>query len=382
MKIYEYQAKEILRKFGIRVPIGKMAKTAKSAVKIAEKLNKKTVVKAQVHSGGRGKAGGIKLAETPQQVEQAATQILQMRIGGLKVRSVLIEEALNISHEYYLSFALDRHTGKTIAVASAEGGVEIEEVAAHSPEKIYKFHLDPAYGLMEFQVRETCQKLGLEHRMAKEFSEFMKKLYRIYLENDCVLAEINPLVLTAEGDFLAADAKMDLDENALFRHPDFLELREASEDDPLEVEAHKKKVPYVRLDGNIGILGNGAGLVMTTLDMVSREGGRPANFLDVGGGSNWETVKNSLEIVLRDKKVKGVFINIFGGISRCDEVAKGILEADKILNIKFPVVIRLSGTNEEEGRALLSHSRFIPASTMEEGAKKIVELTGGIGKEV
>ncbi len=382
MKIYEYQAKEILRKSGIRIPIGKMAKTAKSAAKVAEKLNKKVVVKAQVHSGGRGKAGGIKLAENPQASQDTAAQILQMRIGGLKVKSVLVEEALNISHEYYLSFALDRHAGKTIVMASAEGGVEIEEVAAHSPGKIYKFHLDPAYGLMDFQMRRTCEKLGLEHRMAKEFSEFMKRLYRTYTENDCVLAEINPLVLTAEGNFLAADAKMDLDENALFRHPDFLELREASEDDPIEVEAHKKKIPYVRLEGSIGILGNGAGLVMTTLDMVSREGGKPANFLDVGGGSNWETVKNSLEIVLSDKKVKGVFINIFGGISRCDEVAKGILEADKALNIKIPVVIRLSGTNEEEGRALLAASRFASASTMEDGAKKIVELIEGIGKKV
>lgn len=374
MKIYEYQAKEVLKSFGIPTPQGKVARSANSAKKAAEKIGKPVVVKAQVHAGGRGKAGGVKPAQTSDEAFEAAKQILGMRIKNLKVKRVLVEEAVNIAHEYYLSFTLDRKAKKTILMASSAGGVDIEEVAASTPEKLFKAHIDPAYGLFSFQLRNLARRLNLNPEQAKAFSELTKKLYEAYVSCDCTLAEINPLVLTSEGNFLAADAKMDLDENALFRHPDFVELREASEEDPIEVEAHKRRIPYVRLDGNIGILGNGAGLVMTTLDMVSREGGKPADFLDVGGGSNWEVVKNSLEIVLMDKKIKGLFINIFGGISRCDEVARGILEADKHLNIKVPVVIRLSGTNEEEGRALLTNSRFSSASSMEEGARKIVEL--------
>lgn len=377
MKIYEYQAKEILAKHGLAVPQGKAAKGAKTAQKIAEKLARRVVVKAQVHAGGRGKAGGVKLANSPAEAFEAASQIIGMRISNLKVKQVLVEEAVDIAHEYYLSFTLDRIAKRAIFMASAEGGMEIEEVAAHSPEKIHKFHVDPAYGLLDFQLRNAAAALHLQGEQAKAFTAIVKKLYRAYVECDCTLAEINPLVLTADGKFLAADAKMDIDENALFRHPDFVPLREASEDEPLEVEAHQKHIPFVKLDGNVGILGNGAGLVMTTLDMVSREGGKPANFLDVGGGSNWETVKNSLELVLKNKKVKGVFINIFGGISRCDEVARGILEADKHLNIKVPMVIRLAGTNEEEGRALMAESRFASAVSMEEGAKKIVELIKG-----
>jgi succinyl-CoA synthetase beta subunit len=374
MKIYEYQAKEILSKFDIQTPRGKKAKNPNTAKKIAEKLGGKVVVKAQVHAGGRGKAGGVKLAGTPEEAFEFAKQILGMRIGGLKVKQVLVEEALDIAHEYYLSFALDRSAKRVIGMASAQGGVDIEEVASHSPEKIFKFHVDPAFGLFSFQLRNMAHALHLEGEKVKAFKDLAEKLYKTFVSCDCTLAEINPLVFTKSGAFVAADAKMDIDENALFRHPDFEALREASEEDPLEIEAHKKRIPYVRLDGDIGILGNGAGLVMTTLDMVSREGGKPANFLDVGGGSNWEVVKNSLELVLKDKKVKGVFINIFGGISRCDEVARGILEADKHLNIQVPMVIRLSGTNEEEGRALLAQSRFVSAETMEEGAKKIVEL--------
>lgn len=376
MNIYEYQAKHILKEYGVPVPFGKAVKTASAAGKFAGKMGKRVVVKAQVHAGGRGKAGGIKLAGSPEEVLEAAKNILGMRIKELKVKQVLVEEALDIAHEFYLSFLLDRSTKKTVCIVSREGGVDIEEVAATHPEKIYKFAVDSACGLMDYQIRNASEKLNLHGDEAKAFAEILQKLYDTYLSCDCMLTEINPLVLTAEGKFLAADAKMSLDENALFRHPDFVALRESSEDDPIEVEAHKKHIPYVRLKGNIGILGNGAGLVMTTLDMVSREGGAPANFLDVGGGSNWEVVKNSLETVLMDKKIKGIFINIFGGISRCDEVAKGILEADKQLNIKVPVVIRLSGTNEEEGRALLLESRFASASSMEEGARKIVELAG------
>lgn len=374
MKIYEYQAKEILKSFGIPIPSGKAARSANAAQKVAAKIGKPVVVKAQVHAGGRGKAGGVKLAQTPEEAVEVAKGILGMRIKDLKVKRLLVEEAVAIAHEYYLSFTLDRKAKKTVMIASAAGGVDIEEVAALTPEKIFKAHIHPAYGLMDFQVRNACQHLGLDSEKAKKLSEIMKKLYQSYVQSDCTLAEINPLVLTAEQTFLAADAKMDLDENALYRHPDFLPLREASEEDPIEVEAHKRRIPYVHLNGNVGILGNGAGLVMTTLDMVSREGGKPANFLDVGGGSNWEVVKSSLEIVLMDKKVKGLFINIFGGISRCDEVARGILEADKHLNLKIPVVIRLTGTNEEEGRALLAGSRFTPAKSMEDGARKIVEL--------
>jgi len=377
MKIYEYQAKEILAEFGLPVPEGKVAKSANTAQKVAQKLGKRVVVKAQVHAGGRGKAGGIKLADTPEQALEVANQIIGMKIKDLKVKRLLVEEAINISKEYYLSFTLDRKAKKTVLIASSEGGVEIEEVAETHPDKIIKIHIDPFLGLQGFQLRNLCQALHLEGDIAKQFSEVVKKLYRVYTECDCTLAEINPLVLTGEAQWLAADAKMDLDENALFRHPEFIPLREASETDPIEVEAHKRHIPYVHLDGNVGILGNGAGLVMTTLDMVSREGGKPSNFLDVGGGSNWETVKSSLEVVLMDKKVKGLFINIFGGISRCDEVAKGILEADKHMNLKIPVVIRLSGTNEEEGRALLAGSRFASAESMEEGAKKIVELIHG-----
>ena len=374
MKIHEYQAKEIFAKYGVPIPEGRVASTPDEAATIAQEIGKPVVVKAQVHAGGRGKAGGIKLAKTPEEAREMASQILGMDIKGLKVEQVLVEVAADIKDEYYLGITTDRAARRNIVMVSAAGGMDIEEVAATEPEKIAKLHLDPAIGLQDFQIRQLAYNSKLPPAAAKGIGPFLKALYKVYADYDCSLAEINPLILTGDGQLIAADAKFDMDDNALFRHKEMAKYQEAQEEDPIEAEAHKRGLTYVRLDGDIGIIGNGAGLVMTTLDVVQREGGRPANFLDIGGGAKAEVVRTAVDTVLLDKNVKGIFFNIFGGITRGDEVAKGLIEAMETLDIKVPIVVRLTGTRAKEGLELLEGSALTPAATMQEGAQKIVAL--------
>ncbi|MEQ8186780.1 MAG: ADP-forming succinate--CoA ligase subunit beta [Candidatus Eremiobacterota bacterium] len=376
MKIHEYQAKEIFKLYGIPVPVSCVAGDSEKVREFAKETGKKVVVKAQVHVGGRGKAGGIKLADNPDEAFRVAGEILGKRLKGLIVDKVLVEEAINIKKEYYLGITIDRKSKKNVIMLSTEGGVDIEEVAARSPEKIEKLYIDPAFGLKDFEIKKLCVKANFHKGISREFSHFLKSLYKLYLENDASLAEINPLILTGEEKLIAGDAKILLDDNAMFRHRDLETLQEIAEDDPIEQEARKCNVPYVRLNGDIGIMGNGAGLVMTTLDMVQREGGKPANFLDIGGGGNAEKTRKSLEIITMDKNLNGIFINIFGGITRCDEAAKGIIEAIKSLGLSMPVVIRLAGTREDEGRKLFEAEGFEVGRDMNEAAKKVVELAG------
>jgi len=374
--IHEYQAKQLMAAAGIAVPKGKVAENPREVFAIAGELGSRVVIKSQVHVGGRGKAGGIKLVDGPEEARGAAEQILGMNIKGLTVHKVLVEQAVEIEKEFYLGITVDRDHARNVIIFSREGGVEIEEVAASRPEAIFTLSLDPLLGLQEYQVREIAFASGLEGDDRRALQDFIRALYRVFIDQDCSLAEINPLARTAEGKFIAADAKINLDDNALFRHPELHSLREIAEEDPIEREAHARNLAYVRLDGTVGIVGNGAGLVMTTLDMVSREGGRSANFLDVGGGAGAVVVKAALEVVLSDPRVKGVLFNIFGGITRCDEVAQGILDACGEVNPQVPFVIRLSGTNEAEGKALLKEAGYVPVDSMREGARKIVELVG------
>jgi succinyl-CoA synthetase beta subunit len=374
VKIHEYQAKQVLARYGVPTPAGEVASTPAEARAIAQRLGKRVVVKSQVHVGGRGKAGGIKLASDPDEAEKVASQILGMDIKGLTVEKVLVEEACNIAQEYYLGITLDRAAQKNVLMVSAAGGVDIEEVAAETPEKIAKAWIEPALGLCEFQMREALFSGGIERSAVNGAIPFLRALYKCYVEMDCSLAEINPLVLSADGTLIAADAKINIDDNALFRHPEFAEISEESHDDALEAEAARKGLQYVRLGGDIGIIGNGAGLVMGTLDEVKDAGGRPANFLDIGGGAKAEVVAKALAHVISDPNVKGVLFNIFGGITRGDEVARGIIEGSKQIDIKVPIVVRLTGTNAAEGRELLKTTSLVPAETMQEAAAKIVEL--------
>jgi succinyl-CoA synthetase beta subunit len=375
MKIHEYQAKEIFAKYGVPIPAGRVASTREEVETIAREVGKPVVVKAQVHVGGRGKAGGIKLGKTPEEAGEAADAILGMDIKGLRVEEVLVEEAADIKQEYYIGITTDRAARRNIVMVSAAGGIDIEEVAASTPGKIARLHIDPAIGLQDFQIRQLAFEAKLPPAALKQIAPFMKALSKVYSEYDCSLAEINPLVLDGEGKLIAADAKINIDDNALFRHKELAQYQEAQEEDPIEAEAHKRGLTYVRLEGDIGIIGNGAGLVMTTLDVVQREGGRPANFLDIGGGAKAEIVEKAIDTVLLDKNVKGIFFNIFGGITRGDEVAKGMLAAIESMNIQVPIVVRLTGTRAKEGLALLEGSKLTPAATMQEGAQKIVALT-------
>jgi len=374
MKIHEYQAKEIFAKYGVPIPPGRVARTPDEVKNIAAEIGQPVVVKAQVHVGGRGKAGGIKLAQTPAEAREHAEKILGMDIKGLTVQEVLVEAAADIKEEYYLGITTDRAARRNIVMVSAAGGMDIEEVAASTPEKIARLHLDPALTLQDFQIRQLAYESKLPKAAAKGIGPFLKALYKVYSDYDCSLAEINPLVLTGAGTLIAADAKIIIDDNALFRHPDMAQFQQAQEEDPIEAEAHRRGLTYVRLEGDIGIIGNGAGLVMTTLDVVQREGGKPANFLDIGGGAKAEVVRNAVETVLLDPNVKGIFFNIFGGITRGDEVAKGLLDAMGTLDLKVPIVVRLTGTRAEEGLKLLEGSALTPAATMQEGAQKIVQL--------
>ena len=377
MKIHEYQAKEIFARYGVPIPQGRVARTPDEVKNIAAEIGGTVVVKAQVHAGGRGKAGGIKVAKTANEARDAAEKILGMDIKGLTVAEVLVEQACDIKEEYYIGITTDRAARRNIVMVSAAGGIDIEEVAEESPEKIAKLHLDPALGLLDFQIRQLAFEAKLPAAAVRQIGPFLKALFKVYSDFDCSLAEINPLVLDGNGKLIAADAKINIDDNALFRHGDLAQFQEAQEDDPIEAEAHKRGLTYVRLEGDIGIIGNGAGLVMTTLDVVQREGGKPANFLDIGGGAKAEVVTKAIDTVLLDKNVKGIFFNIFGGITRGDEVAKGMLEAIGTMNIQVPIVVRLTGTRAAEGLALLEGSTLTPASTMQEGAQKIVALVNG-----
>lgn len=374
MKIHEYQAKQILGRYGVPIPDGIVCANPTEAVDFAQNAGAPVVVKAQVHVGGRGKAGGVKVAKDPTEARRIAGEILGMQIKGLTVEKVLVERAVDIDHEYYLGITIDRNAQKNVVMVSAAGGVDIEEVAATTPEKIAKLHIDPALGLMDYQIRRVAFDAGLPKGIVNQVTKFLRALYSAYIDSDASLAEINPLVLTKQGELIAADAKINIDDNALFRHPDFMVYKEESEEDEIEAEAHRRGIQYVRLDGHVGIIGNGAGLVMATLDEVKRAGGAAANFLDIGGGAQAELVRNALEVVLMNPKVKGVLFNVFGGITRCDEVAKGIIEATSTMDIKVPIVARLTGTMCEAGQKLLEGSKLIPAATMQEAATKIVGL--------
>ncbi|MCD6310050.1 MAG: ADP-forming succinate--CoA ligase subunit beta [Candidatus Eremiobacteraeota bacterium] len=372
MVIHEYQAKELFRNKGIPAPRGFLAGAPEEAKIAAEKLGVRVVVKAQVHTGGRGKAGGIRLASSPQEAQEVARKIFDLKIKGIPVKKVLVEEALEIRSEYYLGITLDRSNACHVLMASTKGGVDIEQVAKKDPLAILKYPAHPYLGLMDFQIRDLAFGMGLSGEQVSDFISITKKLWQLYTEKDCTLCEINPLIWTETGKWIAGDAKINLDDSALFRHPEIVELAEIAEEDPLERKAKTENLAYVHLGGDIGIIGNGAGLVMTTLDVVQKAGGRPANFLDIGGGANMDVVKKAVELVLSDPDVKGLLINIFGGITRCDEVAKGLL--DGLGDISVPVVVRLCGTREKEGHAILSESSLIPVAGMNEAAEKIVSL--------
>jgi len=380
MKLHEHQAKEIFAKYGIPVPEGKVAFTVEQAKEIAEELGEfPLVVKAQVHCGGRGKAGGVKIVKNMDELEEAVANLLGKTLktfqcpDGKPVTRVLIEKATNIDKEYYAAITLDRSKSKPVLMASAAGGMEIEEIVKENPDAIIIETIDPELGLMPYQARKMAFKLGLP---VKEAAKIFLKMWEVYKENDASLVEINPLVVTKEGKVVALDAKMDLDDNALFRHPELAELEDEEQLPPQEREAKKYNLNYVKLNGNIGCMVNGAGLAMTTMDIVKLAGGEPANFLDVGGGANVEQIANAFRILMGDPDVKVVFINIFGGILRVDRLAKGIIEASKMVEIRVPIVARLEGTNAEEGRKLLLESglNIIPVKDMWEGAQKAVEL--------
>ncbi len=385
MNIHEYQAKELLSNYGVRVPIGKVAFTAEEAKRIATDLNaEKLVVKAQIHAGGRGKAGGVKITGSPEEVETIASEILGMKLvthqtgpEGKIVGKVLVEEASDIAKEFYLGMVIDRTSEQVVIMASPEGGTEIEEVAKNTPEKILKVYIDPSIGIQPFQCRKIAYFLGLEGKAVNKAVSFIISLYNLFTQKDCSLAEINPLVLTGDGDVLALDGKLNFDDNALFRHPDIQKLQDRTEEDELELEAKEVGISFVNLDGNIGCLVNGAGLAMATMDIIKFHGGEPANFLDVGGGATAEQVTKAFKMILSDKNVKAIFVNIFGGIMKCDTIAEGIITAANEIGIKVPLIVRLEGTNVELGRKLLSESGLdIQTGTdMKDAASKVVEAT-------
>ncbi len=377
MKLHEYQSKQIFAKYGIPIPKGRVAATAAEAKAIAEELGGRVVIKSQVLVGGRGKAGGVKLAKDADEAEQLAAQILAMEIKGLPVRKVLVDEAAAIETEIYFSITNDRAARKPVMIASAAGGVEIEEVAVTSPEKIIKVHIDPLLGLREYQARDVAASIDLPRDYWKDFSKVANGLWRTYSETDATLAEINPLVITKDKRLVALDGKMLIDDNALFRHADLAEMRDIDEEAPAETEARKYGLSYIKLDGNIGCMVNGAGLAMTSMDIVKLFGGEPANFLDIGGGAGADKVAVAMKIILSDPNVKAVLFNIFGGITRCDEVAKGILAAMAEVKPKVPMVVRLVGTNAEEGRKLLENAKMITAETLADAARKSVAAAKG-----
>jgi succinyl-CoA synthetase beta subunit len=384
MKIHEYQGKELLKKFGVPVPRGIVARTPEEAFQAATDLAcTPVVVKAQIHAGGRGKGGGVKLAKTAEEARQIARQMLGMKLvthqtgpEGREVRVLLIEEGLPIDKEFYLGIVLDRASGRPVFMASAAGGMDIEEVAAKTPEKIFKETIDPAVGFRPFQARKLAFDLELPGALVSQAAKFMQSLYAAYEAMDASLLEINPFLLTKDERLIALDAKVNFDDNALFRHPDFKDLRDLHEEEPLEIEASKFDLNYIKLDGNIACMVNGAGLAMATMDIIKLAGGEPANFLDVGGGASQERVEAAFQILLADENVRAVLINIFGGIVRCDMVARGVVGAAKNLGVKVPVVVRLEGTNVEEGQRVIRESGlgFTVAQGMKDAAEKVVAL--------
>jgi len=391
MKIHEYQAKEILRKYGVAVPAGEMATTLEEADAAAKQLfsagNSVVVIKAQIHAGGRGKGGGVKLAKSIEQADEYAKAILGMQLithqtgpQGQKVQRLLIESGSAIARELYLGIVLDRASSQVVFMASQAGGMEIEEVAHNTPDAIYKEYIDPAIGFQPYQARRLAFKLGLEPAQVGEAVKFMMGLYKAFMETDSSLMEINPFITTKDGKLAALDCKINFDDNALFRHKDLKELRDLSEEDPLEVEASKFALNYIKLDGNIACMVNGAGLAMATMDIIQYAGGSPANFLDVGGGANQEQIENAFGILLSDKNVKAIFINIFGGILRVDVLATAVVAAAKKLKVQIPIVLRLEGTNVEEGRKIIEESglKFQVGATMKEAADLVVAAAKGV----
>ncbi|EEL49714.1 MULTISPECIES: ADP-forming succinate--CoA ligase subunit beta [Bacillus cereus group] len=386
MNIHEYQGKAVLRSYGVSVPNGKVAFTVEEAVEAAKELGTDVcVVKAQIHAGGRGKAGGVKVAKNLEEVRTYAESILgttlvthQTGPEGKEVKRLLIEEGCDIKKEYYVGLVLDRATSQVVLMASEEGGTEIEEVAEKTPEKIFKEYIDPAVGLQGFQARRIAFNINIPNELVGQAVKFMMGLYRAYIEKDCSIAEINPLVTTGDGKVMALDAKLNFDSNALYRHKDILELRDLEEEDPKEIEASKYDLNYIPLDGNIGCMVNGAGLAMATMDIIKHYHGDPANFLDVGGGATAEKVTEAFKIILSDKNVKGIFVNIFGGIMKCDVIAEGVIEATKQVGLELPLVVRLEGTNVELGKKILNESglNIVAAESMADGAQKIVSLVG------
>ena len=385
MRVHEYQAKAILARHGVPVPSGEVAFTPAEAGAIAGRLGGPVVVKAQIHAGGRGKGGGVKLAKSREEAEALAAQMIGMTLvtrqtgrAGRLVQRVLIETGVHIAREVYLSLVLDRAAGKPLMMASEAGGMDIEEVAATTPGKIVKVHVEPGVGLVPFEARRLGFGIGLDAAQVAKFLTIATALYGAFVATDASLIEINPLLVTTEGDLLALDAKMDFDDNALFRHPEIRDLRDLGEEDPLEIEASKFSINYIRLDGTIGCMVNGAGLAMATMDIIKLAGGEPANFLDVGGGANAEQIRNAFKILMSDKKVRAVLINIFGGILRCDVLAQGVIAAVQELGVPVPIVIRMEGTNVDEGKRLLRDSgmNFTTADSMDEAAKIVVQLAG------
>lgn len=384
MKIHEYQAKELFSKYGIPIPEGGIAFSPDEAINVASGIgNYPVVVKAQIHAGGRGKGGGVKLAQSAEEVKSIAGQIIGMNLvthqtgpEGRQVKKVLVEQGLNIAKELYLSLIPDRATAKVVVMASEAGGMDIEQVAEDTPEKIVKVFIDPLLGIQAYHCRQVAFGLNMTPAVMKPFVAMLKNLYRLFVEYDCSLLEINPLIITAEETVIALDAKINFDGNALFRHKDILDYRDLDEEDPLEVEASKYNLNYINLDGNVGNMVNGAGLAMATMDIIKLAGAEPANFLDVGGGASAEMVENGFRIILSDKNVKGILINIFGGILRCDVLAQGVVKAAEKTGINVPVVVRMEGTNVEEGRRILSESglNLITAVDLKDAASKVAEI--------
>ncbi|QGQ46872.1 ADP-forming succinate--CoA ligase subunit beta [Metabacillus sediminilitoris] len=386
MNIHEYQGKEVLRKYGVSVPNGRVAFSVDEAVEAAKELGTDVVVvKAQIHAGGRGKAGGVKVAKNLDEVRTYADEILgktlithQTGPEGKEVKRLLIEEGCDIKKEYYVGLVLDRATSRVVLMASEEGGTEIEEVAEKTPEKIFKEVIDPAVGLQGYQARRIAFNINIPKELVGKAAKFMMGLYQAFVEKDCSIAEINPLVVTGDGNVMALDAKLNFDSNALYRHKDIIEYRDLEEEDAKEIEASKYDLSYISLDGNIGCMVNGAGLAMSTMDIIKFYGGEPANFLDVGGGATAEKVTEAFKIILSDQNVKGIFVNIFGGIMKCDVIAEGVVEATKQVGLEIPLVVRLEGTNVELGKKILNESglNITSAESMADGAQKIVSLVG------
>ena len=375
MRLHEYQSKEIFANYQIPIPKGRLASTPEEAKLFSEELNTSVVLKAQVLVGGRGKAGGVRLVRSPDEAEEEAAKILGNRIKDIPVRRLLVEEAVNIHQEIYFGMTVDREKGEILMIASAEGGVDIEEVARDTPEKIVKVAIHPMVGLRDFQARNLATEIEIPRSLWRQFINICQNLYRAYCDLDATLVEINPLVITTDERLLALDGKIILDDNALFRHPDLVDKRDISAEAPAEVEARKFGLSYIKLDGNIGCLVNGAGLAMATMDIIQHKGGQPANFLDIGGGASAEKVAAALRIILADSQVKTVLINIFGGITRCDEVANGIRQILVDLDTNIPFIIRLVGTNEDKGRQILANANLSTAETLQEAAEKAVLLS-------